>query len=95
MIVAEPDQINPKLKRQVDASKIVKFEMSGFKHIYCYDEWREWTGNNYIKSYYDVLLQDGTILYHSWPNGGTLNKGREGFDKHSNVKVRLSEGYPY
>lgn len=92
----EVAQVNPELKRKIDAKRVETFEFGGrHKHIYCYDEWRDWTGNNYIKSYYDLLLQDGTILYHCFPNAGVFKKGREGFDKHSNVKIRLSHGYPY
>lgn len=57
-------------------------------HAYCYVEWREWTGNNYIKSYYDVLLPTGEIIEHAWPNGGTVG----GYA--SDVKVRLSSTLP-
>jgi hypothetical protein len=86
---------NLALKRELDAAKIVDFEASGrFKHGYCYDEWRDWNGNNYIKTHYDVKLPDGTIIYHCVANAGKLRKGMHVFEEHSNVQVRLSESYP-
>jgi hypothetical protein len=86
---------NLTLKRELDAKKVEDFEASGrFKHGYSYDEWRIWNGNNYIKTHYDVLLPDGTIIEHCWANAGKLRKGFHVFDEHSNVKIRVSASYP-
>lgn len=79
------------LKKRNDSKKIAAFESDGrHKHGYDYEEWRPWTGNNYIKSYYDVLLENGTIIYHLWPNAGSLNRGKHFYDVDSGVKARLS-----
>lgn len=84
------------LKKDQDAEKIQNFEASGcFKHGYDYVEWRLWTGNNYIKSYYDVMLEDGTILEHCVANAGVMRVGMRKFDANSNVRIRLSLKYPY
>ncbi len=83
------------LKKEYDAEKIKGFEADGrHKHAYDYEEWRVWTGNNYIKSYYDVKLPDGSIIHHCWANAGVLRKGFDAFMDSSNVLVRLSSSYP-
>lgn len=83
-------------KRTIDAAKIESFESSGrFKHGYDYVEWRDWNGNNYIKSYYDVMMPDGSIVKHVRPNAGILHVGNLRLDKDSGVKVRLSSDLPY
>ena len=84
-------------KRRMDEEKIQK-RASQFEHIYDKDEWRPWTGNNYIKSWYDVMLPDGTVIEHFWPNAGNLNhyRGQYVFDENrSDIKVRLSSIDPY
>ena len=91
----DPQGVNFELKREMDSVKIIKFNATGFTHGYSYDEWRPWNGNNYIKSYHDLLLPNGKIIMHQWPNAGMFRVGVLVFDKESNVKVRLSKGYPY
>lgn len=92
-IVLKP--VNPELKRRTDAARIESMKSAGITHIYDYGVWREWTGNNYIKSWYDILLADGRIIYHVRPNAGLMRSGPLVFDEKSNVKVRLSEDFPY
>lgn len=79
-------------KQRIDLDKIRR---CGFEHIYYYDEWRVWTGNNYIKSWYDVKLPDGTVLTHMWPNAGTLSGKGQRFTVGDGVLVRLSQDSPY
>lgn len=87
--------VNFELKRRMDSGKIIKMNASGETHAYDYDEWRPWTGNNYIKSQYDLMLPNGKIIMHQYPNAGMFRVGVLVFDKESNVKVRLSKGYAY
>lgn len=61
-----------------------------FVHDYSQDEWRPWTGNNYIKSHYDILLPDGTIIEHQWPNAGFIRE----FEGGDNIMVKLSDTHP-
>ena len=85
---------NAPLKRLMDEKKIHRL---GFPHAYDYSdgEWKTWTGNNYIKSHYDVLLADGSVIEHCWPNAGKMNKGKYQFEACHDVKVRLSESAPF
>lgn len=79
------------LKKRIDDEKIRSLNRSGHHHPYVYEEWVDWTGNNYIKSYYDVLLPDGEILTHCWPNAGMLNASNGmKLKANSGVKARLS-----
>lgn len=84
-------------KRELDKTKIANLQASGHEHIYTYDEFRPWTGNNYIKSHYDVQLQDGTIVEYCYPNAGMMNApdGRKFSGEDGGVKVRLSNSIPY
>lgn len=82
------------LMRKLNAEKIARM---GDLHIYDYEEWCTWTGNNYIKSHYDVLLPDGTVLEHCRPNAGVMfeHRGVREFRAEDNVKVRLSKTSPW
>lgn len=84
-----------KAKKAFDDEKIRSFESSGHKHNYDYFDWRPWSGNNYIKSYYDVKLADGQIIEFCQPNGGIMRKGDRRFDESSGVMIRLSSTMPY
>lgn len=86
--------INP-IKLRFDTEKVQALEASGPQHPYSYHEWAKWTGDNYIKSYYDVLLPSGKIVKECWPNAGKLKSGGYSFDAASNVKVRLSASSPF
>lgn len=84
-------------KRQIDAEKIADFERHGHKHLYNYDEWVDWTSNNYIKSWYTVKLADGTIIDFARPNAGVLcgYTGREVRPKEKGVMVKLADVFPW
>lgn len=81
-------------KRNADIRRIEKLVTDGYgEHAYDFHEWREWTGNNYIKSLYDVMLADGTVLYCLYPNAGTLYQKNTVIESAMKVKVRLSLDY--
>lgn len=86
---------NARIKRENDEKRIAELAKTIHPHLYSFDEWIEWTGNNYIKSYYDVMFPDGTIFFHAYPNAGALHVGQYRLTKADNLKVRLSVGRPY
>lgn len=94
MTMAESKRVSETFKRKWDAEKEAR---CGHPHIYNYDEWVPWTGNNYIKSNYDVLLSDGTVIEDCRPNAGKMLSydGRHEFTEHDNVKVRLAKTAPW
>ena len=83
-------------KLKLDEEKIRNLKAAGHEHIYSYDTWVVWTGNNYIKSCYDVRLPDGEIIEFCTPNGGKMNApdGRK-WTEDDKVEVRLSKSVPY
>lgn len=85
----------PNSKIAWDLKKIRDMEASGTTHAYNHTDWRPWTGNNYIKSYYDVTLSNGIVLKHILPNAGLLRRGKMILDKESGVFVRLSTDLPF
>ena len=73
---------------QRNIKKIKKFESNYGPHEYSQTEFKEITGNRYIKSYYDVLLDCGKIIPHQWPNAGKIG----GYS--DNIKIKLSNTHP-
>lgn len=62
-------------------------------------EWQPFTENfDYLKEFYDVMLPDGTVLNHFWPNAGKMNAMHGAPQKQythlDNIKVRLSPDHP-
>lgn len=52
---------------------------------------------DYEKAFYDVLLEDGAIVKHCWPNNGTLVAMKyvnRVFTHKDKIKVRLSLTHP-
>lgn len=84
-----------RVKRKLDAERIARYMSEKNPHAYDYVEFRPWTGNGYIKSWYDLLLEDGRIIEHVWPNAGQIRVGKVIYTKESNVQIRLSEDSPY
>lgn len=64
--------------------------------------WHDFTADfDYDKKFYDVQLQDGTIVEKCWPNAGGMNESMNPdavadrrFMPKDNVKVRLSLRHP-
>jgi len=86
---------NRKFKREDDAERIAR---AGHPHPYNYDEWVEWTSNNYIKSHYTVKMPDGTIWEHAYPNAGNLhcqNGGPMIKDGTKGIMVKLADTCPW
>lgn len=79
-------------KQRIDLEKIYR---AGHVHPYSFDEWVTWTGNNYIKSWYDVQVNDDVVLFHMWPNAGKLSGKGQCYSAEDNVKVRLSKTAPF
>ena len=81
----------------IDVRELVrkKEAKAGHVHDYSFDEWRPWTGENYIKVYYDVEVQ-GSVIKHCWPNTGLLTSynGRHTFGPSDGVLVRISSERP-
>lgn len=64
-------------------------------HAYSPFEWRPWTGNNYLKVWYDAKATDGTIFEHCWPNAGYLMSGSCKFEGNKGIMCRVSATHPY
>lgn len=79
------------------ARRIYEEKLAGahHPHIYSPDEWREWTGNNYLKVWYDALATDGTIIKHCWPNAGYLMSGSCKIAGNTGVLCRVSATHPH
>lgn len=60
--------------------------------------WEEFTPDyDYYKMFYDVMLPDGTVVVHCWPNAGFMNEINDGdrkFGPKDKVKVRISRTHP-
>lgn len=83
-------ELTPKLRLDVE-----KARRSHHEHIYYCDMWKTWTGNNYLKTWYDVKLSDGTVIEHMWPNAGRLSGKGYDLGVEDNVDVRLSLDSPF
>lgn len=61
-------------------------------------DWNLFTADfDYLKEFYDVLLPDGTLHRHCWPNAGKMNVvlgEHKSFDQQDGIKVRLSPDLP-
>lgn len=84
-----------RIKRKLDAERIERYMSEKYPHLYDYVEFRPWTGSGYIKSWYDLRLEDGTIIEHVWPNAGQIRVGKVIYTGESNVQIRLSDDDPY
>ena len=90
-----PVEVHP-TKKQTDAIKIENFKRAGHTHLYNYHEWLPWTGNHYIKSFYDVMLPDGSVIKYCWPNAGKMNApGGRKFTEYDDIRVVLSASSPF
>lgn len=72
-----------------------KLAEATFPHAYSPDEWRPWTGNNYLKVWYDARATDGKIIEHCWPNAGYLKSGSCKFEGNRGIMCRVSATLPY
>lgn len=92
---AIPDLVREtELKRKHDEEMIAEWRQRyGIEHQYSFDTWTPWTGNGYIKSWYDLRFPDGTILRNKWPNAGVFLTSRGRIDETSGVEVRLSQTF--
>lgn len=83
------------VKHRNDERKIKDMADSGHPHQYDRVEFRPWTGNGYIKSWYELQKEDGTIIPFVWPNAGIFQHQGVRYDASSNVKIRLAVQWPY
>lgn len=81
-------------KIQRDLMKIELYKVHGVVP-YSHDKWVDWTGRDYIKSFYDIKLPDGTVLLCHWVNAGRFIVGDITYDKDSGIQVKLSGSSPH
>lgn len=84
-------------RKEFSIADYVKRKEASYQHDYSFDEWRSWTGENYVKVWYDVLLPDGVIVHGCWPNAGLLTDTSTGntWSSTDNVQVRISRTLPH
>lgn len=85
-----PHETNCLVKRAFDAELIEAMLAKGRPHLYTYDEWRPWTGDGYIFSYYDVMTKKGEVIPYMRPMNGKLYNRELCFTEHDEIMVRLS-----
>lgn len=59
-------------------------------------DFRDWDGQ-YIKQFYDVLLNDGTLVQHCWPNAGEMvatDGSNRRWSPQDNIQIRRSPTHP-